>query len=212
MDLLWSDPTTNDAVEGVQPSPRGPGLVTFGPDRVKQFCKDNDLQLIVRAHECVMDGFERFAQGHLITLFSATNYCGTANNAGEFGGVGCWSTALQPPHALQTHTLPAVGGVATARPTLKKWGFAQFTHAPLSPHTLRRHPRPRARPGHGAQTHPPAAPHPLLPQDGRGRGCSGHVDGVHQRGAPSHAPARPRDGRHAVARVFRVRERQERVC
>jgi hypothetical protein len=25
--------------------------------------------MIVRAHECVMDGFERFAQGHLITLF-----------------------------------------------------------------------------------------------------------------------------------------------
>jgi protein phosphatase len=47
-----------------------------------EFCKNNDLQLIVRAHECVMDGFERFAQGHLITLFSATNYCGTANNAG----------------------------------------------------------------------------------------------------------------------------------
>ncbi|KAL4429396.1 hypothetical protein ABPG77_005170 [Micractinium sp. CCAP 211/92] len=82
MDLLWSDPTTNDAVEGVQPSPRGPGLVTFGPDRVMEFCRSNDLQMIVRAHECVMDGFERFAQGHLITLFSATNYCGTANNAG----------------------------------------------------------------------------------------------------------------------------------
>jgi hypothetical protein len=39
MDLLWSDPTTNDGVQGVQPSPRGPGLVTFGPDRVKEFCK-----------------------------------------------------------------------------------------------------------------------------------------------------------------------------
>ncbi|KAG1658635.1 hypothetical protein FOA52_007569 [Chlamydomonas sp. UWO 241] len=82
MDLLWSDPTTNDAVTGVQPSPRGPGLVTFGPDRVKEFCKSNGLQMIVRAHECVMDGFERFASGHLITLFSATNYCGTAGNAG----------------------------------------------------------------------------------------------------------------------------------
>jgi len=82
MDLLWSDPTTNDSVVGVQPSPRGPGLVTFGPDRVKDFCKNNQLQMIVRAHECVMDGFERFAQGHLITLFSATNYCGTAGNAG----------------------------------------------------------------------------------------------------------------------------------
>ena len=86
MDLLWSDPTTNDAVEGVQPSPRGPGLVTFGPDRVIEFCKENELQMIVRAHECVMDGFERFAQGHLITLFSATNYCGTANNAGKERG------------------------------------------------------------------------------------------------------------------------------
>lgn len=82
MDLLWSDPTENDSVEGLRPNARGPGLVTFGPDRVLEFCKNNDLQLIVRAHECVMDGFERFAQGHLITLFSATNYCGTANNAG----------------------------------------------------------------------------------------------------------------------------------
>lgn len=50
--------------------------VQLQPDRVLEFCKNNDLQLIVRAHECVMDGFERFAQGHLITLFSATNYCG----------------------------------------------------------------------------------------------------------------------------------------
>lgn len=82
MDLLWSDPTENDSVEGLRPNARGPGLVTFGPDRVMEFCNHNDLQLIVRAHECVMDGFERFAQGHLITLFSATNYCGTANNAG----------------------------------------------------------------------------------------------------------------------------------
>ena len=82
MDLLWSDPTENDSVEGLRPNARGPGLVTFGPDRVKQFCENNGLQMLVRAHECVMDGFERFAQGQLLTLFSATNYCGTANNAG----------------------------------------------------------------------------------------------------------------------------------
>uniref|UniRef100_A0A2N9GJU6 Serine/threonine-protein phosphatase n=1 Tax=Fagus sylvatica TaxID=28930 RepID=A0A2N9GJU6_FAGSY len=88
MDLLWSDPTENDSVEGLRPNARGPGLVTFGPDRVTDFCKKNKLQLIVRAHECVMDGFERFAQGQLITLFSATNYCGTANNAGAILVVG----------------------------------------------------------------------------------------------------------------------------
>lgn len=88
MDLLWSDPTENDSIEGLRPNARGPGLVTFGPDRVTEFCKRNKLQLIIRAHECVMDGFERFAQGQLITLFSATNYCGSANNAGAILVVG----------------------------------------------------------------------------------------------------------------------------
>lgn len=54
------------------------------PDRVSDFCKRNKLQLIIRAHECVMDGFERFAQGQLITLFSATNYCGKHNFSPAF--------------------------------------------------------------------------------------------------------------------------------
>ena len=31
-----------------------------------------------------MDGFEKFARGLLITVFSATNYCGVADNAGAF--------------------------------------------------------------------------------------------------------------------------------
>ena len=43
-------------MEGLRPNARGPGLVTFGPDRVRKFCETNDLQMIVRAHECVMDG------------------------------------------------------------------------------------------------------------------------------------------------------------
>lgn len=65
-----------------------PTGITEIPDRVTEFCKRNKLQLIIRAHECVMDGFERFAQGQLITLFSATNYCGTANNAGAILVIG----------------------------------------------------------------------------------------------------------------------------
>lgn len=36
----------------------------------------------MRAHECVMDGFERFAGGQLFTVFSATDYCGRHKNAG----------------------------------------------------------------------------------------------------------------------------------
>ncbi|CAF1833683.1 unnamed protein product [Brassica oleracea var. botrytis] len=57
MDLLWSDPTENDSVKGPRPNARGPGLLTLGswqlqPDRVMEFCNNNDLQLIVCAHEC----------------------------------------------------------------------------------------------------------------------------------------------------------------
>eukprot|EP00271_Cylindrocystis_brebissonii_P001162 TRINITY_DN11466_c0_g1_i1.p1 TRINITY_DN11466_c0_g1~~TRINITY_DN11466_c0_g1_i1.p1 ORF type:complete len:942 (+),score=168.46 TRINITY_DN11466_c0_g1_i1:136-2961(+) len=112
MDLLWSDPTENDSVEGLRPNARGPGLVTFGPDRVMEFCKNNDLQLIVRAHECVMDGFERFASGHLITLFSATNYCGTANNAGAILVLG--RDLVVVPKLI--HPLPPQAGSPTANP------------------------------------------------------------------------------------------------
>ncbi|PWA97043.1 serine/threonine protein phosphatase, BSU1, Metallo-dependent phosphatase-like protein [Artemisia annua] len=111
MDLLWSDPTENDSVEGLRPNARGPGLVTFGPDRVTDFCKRNKLQLIIRAHECVMDGFERFAQGQLITLFSATNYCGTASNAGAILVIGrglvVVPTLIHPlPPPLEPETSP----------------------------------------------------------------------------------------------------------
>lgn len=40
------------------------------------------MSIVLRAHECVMDGFERFAGGQLITVFSATDYCGRHKNAG----------------------------------------------------------------------------------------------------------------------------------
>eukprot|EP00917_Polyrhabdina_sp_WS-2016_P022210 GHVP01048238.1.p1 GENE.GHVP01048238.1~~GHVP01048238.1.p1 ORF type:complete len:819 (+),score=106.04 GHVP01048238.1:110-2566(+) len=86
-DLLWSDPTENDGCTGVVANrtrdPDGTGqIVKFGPDRVRSFLSDNNLDVIIRAHECVMDGFERFAGGKLITLFSATDYCGDHKNAG----------------------------------------------------------------------------------------------------------------------------------
>ena len=87
VDILWSDPTDSDIETGIQPNstrdPTGVGnIVKFGPDRVEEFLNSNNLTLILRAHECVMDGFERFAGGKLITVFSATDYCGKHKNAG----------------------------------------------------------------------------------------------------------------------------------
>ena len=87
VDILWSDPTDSDSELGIQPNfvrdPNGTGnIVKFGPDRVKTFLENNKVNFIIRAHECVMDGFERFAGGCLFTLFSATDYCGRHKNAG----------------------------------------------------------------------------------------------------------------------------------
>ncbi len=87
MDILWSDPTDTDDEYGIQPNVQRDSnnygnIVKFGPDVVNNFLTNNNLSYIIRAHECVLDGFERFAGGALITLFSATDYCRRHNNAG----------------------------------------------------------------------------------------------------------------------------------
>ena len=63
VDALWSDPTDHDDEAGVHPNQRGPNTVKFGPDRVRAFCRASGLRLVVRAHQCVQDGFEFFANG-----------------------------------------------------------------------------------------------------------------------------------------------------
>ena len=87
MDILWSDPSDTDQINGIKPnfarnSSKYGIIVKFGPDIVEEFLKANNLNMIIRGHECVLDGFERFAGGSLITVFSATDYCGRHNNAG----------------------------------------------------------------------------------------------------------------------------------
>ena len=77
MDILWSDPSANDTVLGVAPNlVRGGATLTYGPDRVRRFCIKNEIDLLIRAHECVGDGYQWFAGGRCVTVFSAANYCG----------------------------------------------------------------------------------------------------------------------------------------
>lgn len=81
-DLLWSDPK---ASKGYEENKRGAGTM-YGPDLVQKFMTKNKLALIVRSHECVPRGFDwpYKEKGMLVTLFSASNYCGRANNLGCF--------------------------------------------------------------------------------------------------------------------------------
>ncbi|CUG88381.1 serine-threonine protein phosphatase, putative [Bodo saltans] len=79
-DLVWSDPWEN---LGWKESERGAG-VQFGPDVTRDFCKTNQLQLVIRSHEEYQKGYEEHHQGKLVTVFSASNYDGPDTNKGSF--------------------------------------------------------------------------------------------------------------------------------
>uniref|UniRef100_A0A915AYC6 protein-serine/threonine phosphatase n=1 Tax=Parascaris univalens TaxID=6257 RepID=A0A915AYC6_PARUN len=78
IDLLWSDPETG--IHGWKPNSRGVSYA-FGADVVGAFCYRMDIDLIVRAHQVVLDGYEFFARRKLVTIFSAPHYCGEFDNA-----------------------------------------------------------------------------------------------------------------------------------
>jgi serine/threonine-protein phosphatase PP1 catalytic subunit len=77
-DLLWSDP--DKEVLEFEENDRGVSVV-FGEKIVQDFNRKNDLDLIIRAHQVVDDGYEFFAQRQLITIFTAPNYCGEFDNS-----------------------------------------------------------------------------------------------------------------------------------
>lgn len=82
-DLLWADPLDqvgHSIPIGFLPNERGCSW-SFGYDVVENFLEKFDLDLIVRAHQVVEDGYEFYANRKLITIFSAPNYCGEFDNA-----------------------------------------------------------------------------------------------------------------------------------
>mmetsp|Transcript_16551 Transcript_16551/g.20087 ORF Transcript_16551/g.20087 Transcript_16551/m.20087 type:complete len:393 (-) Transcript_16551:88-1266(-) len=90
-DLLWSDPRPTSTyprpLEERRASDRGAGC-EFGYRVTDQFCAHNQVALVVRSHECVPEGFEVLHHGRLITIFSASRYCGTQTNKGAFMNFG----------------------------------------------------------------------------------------------------------------------------
>lgn len=76
-DLLWSDPVQD--IIGWSENDRGVSF-NFGPDVVSRFLDKHDMDLIVRGHEVVEDGYEFFAQQQLVTIWSAPNFMGKYDN------------------------------------------------------------------------------------------------------------------------------------
>lgn len=75
--ILWSDPSFN--ITGYSPSRRGTGWL-FGNQALAEFLSSNNLNMLIRGHECVSEGYELCFDNQLLTVFSASNYCGETNN------------------------------------------------------------------------------------------------------------------------------------
>jgi len=72
LQLLWNDP--KEGLKQFAPSMRGPRMFYFGEEATKTFMNENNLDLIVRAHEVFQQGFHEFFQGRILSLFSCRNY------------------------------------------------------------------------------------------------------------------------------------------
>ena len=93
-DLLWSDPSSSNAPYILNLIPkkwgdndRGVSYV-FSEKVVEEFLNKHDLDLIVRGHQVMEDGYEFFGNRRLVTIFSAPNYCGEFDNDGAMLRVG----------------------------------------------------------------------------------------------------------------------------
>ena len=79
-DLLWSDPNPEKNI-GWTPSDRGVSYL-FGKNELEDFLERNNINVLVRAHQVVEDGYEFYCGRKLITIFSAPKYCGEFDNKG----------------------------------------------------------------------------------------------------------------------------------
>jgi len=100
-DLMWADPQD---IKGIGlAAQRGPNCRKFGPDITKRFLSDNSLSLCIRSHEVPISlrGFEERHDGRLLTVFSASNYCG---QAGNYGAIVVFDSDMA--YTLEEHMAP----------------------------------------------------------------------------------------------------------
>ena len=95
-DLVWSDPS--ESVDEYSQSQRGTGLL-FGANALKHFFEMTNMKKIIRAHQCVQLGVQRFHNDDLYTVFSCSNYVESSNNR-------CGLLFINPNLEIQPFSLP----------------------------------------------------------------------------------------------------------
>ncbi|OHT05870.1 Ser/Thr protein phosphatase [Tritrichomonas foetus] len=75
-DICWSDP---EDIECWRENQRGAGYL-FGAPQTHAFCQNNGLRLVTRSHQIAMEGYQKFFDGQLITVWSAPNYMYRSGN------------------------------------------------------------------------------------------------------------------------------------
>jgi len=124
---LWNDP--GPRVDGVVPNGERQLGWLFGADAAGRFLEREGLSLLVRSHQMVQQGFDWPFHGKrtVLTVFSASNYSGKANNKGAIALLGAPSAS----GAISTARLVEDGKGAFRSPfgTLR---FVQHEAVPLS--------------------------------------------------------------------------------
>ena len=100
-DCMWSDPWDFNGV--AKAAHRGQNCIRFGPDVTRRFLGNNSLSLCIRSHEVPTNlrGFEDRHDGRLITVFTASNYCG---QTGNFGAVIIFHSDMS--YTVEEHMAP----------------------------------------------------------------------------------------------------------
>lgn len=79
-DLIWSDPS--EEIMEYSPSSKGAGQF-YGEKAVNDFFKENNnINIIIRSHTLVMEGYQYQFNNKLLTIFSAPLYSGRIENIG----------------------------------------------------------------------------------------------------------------------------------